>query len=255
MILLRLSIVCSVLTLLLPIARPASAPQADPPYGKVQSAKNGEIVEPIPIRLINPAYPKKVKKKRTHGQIVLSATIGTDGSVKNVSVVSGNRTVVGATLEAVRRWRYLPAMHNGQFIETNQEVKIDYDFGKNASPPDEQEPGGLSEPPQNLLQDIVGGKLFRVGAGTGITPPRALSAPDPEYTEEARQERFGGKILLCVIVGPDGEPRNVWVARSLGHGLDDSAVETIKHWKFSPAVKNGMPVAAVVNVETSFSVY
>jgi len=213
------------------------------------------MIEPMAIRLINPAYPKKVKKKKMHGQIVLSVTIATDGTVKTASVVSANPAVAGAALEAVRRWRYLPAMHNGELIETTQEVTIDYDFGKHASPPDEQEPGSLSEPPQNLLQDVADGKLFRVGTGTGIVPPRALSAPDPQYTEEARREKFGGRVLLCVIVGTDGESRNVWVARTLGHGLDGSAVETIKHWKFSPAMKNGAPVAAVVNVETSFDVY
>jgi protein TonB len=207
------------------------------------------------IRLINPALPQKVKQKMMQGQMVLSVSIRTDGSVKDVSVVSGHPAVVGAALEAVRRWRYLPAMHNREFIEATQEVKIDYDFGKNASPPDEQEPGSLSEPPQNLLQDVADGKIFRVGVGSGVAPPKPLSAPDPEYTEEARRERFRGKVLLCIVVGSDGQPRNIWVARTLGHGLDDTSVEAIKHWKFSPAIKDGVPVAAIANVETSFDVY
>lgn len=256
MILIGLSVVCGVLTLLLPSARTAPAPGiGSTSYSSAQSIKNSEMVEPLAIRLINPAYPRKVKKKRMHGRIVLSVTIAIDGTIKTASVVSGNPAIVDVALEAVRRWRYLPAMRNGEFVETTQEVTIDYDFGKNASPPDEQEPGSLSEPPQNLLQDIADGKLFRVGAGTEIAPPRALSAPDPEYTEEARRDRFRGEVLLCVVVGSDGEPRDVWVARPLGHGLDTSAVETIKHWKFSPAIKNGVPVAAVVNVEASFNLY
>jgi outer membrane biosynthesis protein TonB len=45
------------------------------------------------------------------------------------------------------------------------------------------------------------------------------------------------------------------VARPLGHGLDGSAVEAVKHWKFSPAIRNGESVAAVVNVESSFDIY
>jgi TonB family protein len=254
MIFIGLTVVCGVLSSLFPSTR--IAPESQVGLGScrsVQAENNGAAVEPMAIRLINPVFPQKIKKKRMHGQIALSVTIRTDGSVKDVSVVSGHPAVVAAALEAVRRWRYLPAIQNGEFVETTQEVKIDYDFGKNASPPDEQEPGSLSEPPQNLLQDIADGKLFRVGAG--VAPPRALSAPDPQYTEEARRERFRGEVLLCVVVGADGEPRNIWVARTLGHGLDASSVETIKHWKFSPAVKNGEPVAAVVNVETSFNIY
>jgi TonB family protein len=256
MILIRLGMVWSVLALLLLTASAAPAPQVDSPsYSKAHSAEDGEMVEPLPIRLINPVYPKKVKKKKMHGRIVLSATIGMDGAVKDVSVVSGDPAVIDAALKAVRRWRYLPAMRNGEFIETTQEVKLDYDFGKNASQPDEREPGTLSEPPQNLLEEISDAKLFRVGPGTGISPPRALSAPDPEYTDEARRLRFRGEILLCVVVGADGRPRNIWVARPLGHGLDRSAVETIRGWKFSPAEKDGIPVSAVVSVEMSFNLY
>lgn len=253
MILIGLIVVCGVLSSLLPQTAPRT--QVGLASWVSDQAENDDAaVEPMAIRLINPAFPKQVKKKRMHGQIVLSVTIQTDGSVKNVSVVSGHPAVLGAALEAVRRWRYLPAMHNGEFIETTQEVKINYDFGKNASPPDEQEPGSLSEPPPNLIRDIADGKIFRVGSVTGMVPPRALSAPDPEYTEEARRAQFRGEILLCIVVGPDGEPRNIWVVRTLGHGLDSSAV-AIKHWKFSPATQNGIPVAAVVSAESTFDLY
>ena len=253
--LVALTVICGALSLL-PSARTAPRSQVD--LGSCRSgqvASDGSMIEPMAIRLINPAYPQKVKKKRMHGQSVLSVTIATDGTVKTASVVSGNAAVVGAALEAIRRWRYLPAMHNGEFIETIQKITMDYDFGKNASPPDEQEPGSLSEPPPNLLQDVADGKLFRVGTGTGIVPPRASSAPDPEYTEDARRERFRGRVLLCVVVGSDGEPRNIWVVRTLGHGLDGTAVEAVKHWKFSPATKNGEPVASVVSIESSFDLY
>jgi TonB family protein len=249
----RLTLVCVALSLL-PSATASASPQATSnPISSAQNAKTGEIVEPLPIRLINPVYPTKVRKKRMHGQIVLSVTIANDGTVKAASVVNGNPLVVDAALEAVRRWLYLPAMRNGKFVEMTQEVTIDYDFGKNASPPDEHEPGSLSEPPQNLLQDIAAGKLFRVGPG--VTSLRALSAPDPQYTEEARRDKFRGRVLLCVVVGADGRPRDVWVARPLGHGLDTSAVETVKNWEFSPALKDGVPVAAVVGIEASFDIY
>ena len=249
----RLTLVCVALSLL-PSATTSASPQATSDSdSSAQPTKTSEIIEPLAIRLINPAYDKNVKKQRMRGRIVLSVTIANDGTVKAASVVNGDPLVVDAALEAVRRWRYLPAMRDGEFIETTQEVTIDYDFGKRASPPDDQEPGSLSEPPKYLLQDIADGKLFRVGPG--VTSLRALSAPDPQYTEEARRDKFRGKVLLCVVVGADGKPRDVWVARPLGHGLDSSAVETVKTWEFSPALKDGVPVAAVVGIEASFDIY
>jgi TonB family protein len=40
--------------------------------------------------------------------------------------------------------------------------------------------------------------------------------------------------------------------RSLGHGLDEKAVETVKKWRFEPARKEGKPVASEINVEVYF---
>jgi protein TonB len=47
----------------------------------------------------------------------------------------------------------------------------------------------------------------------------------------------------------------VRVARSLGMGLDQKAVEAVEKWKFMPGVKDGVPVAVQVNVEVSFRLY
>ena len=93
------------------------------------------------------------------------------------------------------------------------------------------------------------------GLGPGITPPKALYAPDPDYTERARSDRFQGDIVLGVVVGADGNARSVWVVRPLGEGLDENAVATVGAWKFAPARKNGEPVAVIVNVEVTFRLY
>lgn len=99
----------------------------------------------------------------------------------------------------------------------------------------------------------IGGGVFRVGGG--VSAPRALNTPDPEYSEEARKAKYQGVCVLWLIVGPDGNPRDVRVARSLGMGLDQKAVEAVKHWKFEPAMKDGKPVAVQINVEVNFRLY
>jgi len=99
----------------------------------------------------------------------------------------------------------------------------------------------------------IGGGVFRVGGG--VSAPRALDTPDPEYSEEARKAKYQGTVVLWLIVGPDGKPRDIKVARALGMGLDQKAIEAVRNWKFEPAMKDGKPVAVQINVEVNFRLY
>jgi TonB family protein len=95
--------------------------------------------------------------------------------------------------------------------------------------------------------------VFRVGGG--VSAPRGLFTPDPEYSEEARKAKYQGTVILWLIVDPNGKPRDIKVARSLGMGLDEKAIEAVKSWKFDPARKDGAPVAVQINVEVNFRLY
>jgi periplasmic protein TonB len=68
----------------------------------------------------------------------------------------------------------------------------------------------------------IGGGAYRVSS------PRAIYAPDPEFSEEARKERFQGTVVPWVIVGPDGRTHDIRVHRSLGMGLDEKAIEAVR---------------------------
>ena len=96
-------------------------------------------------------------------------------------------------------------------------------------------------------------ELFHVGGG--VSAPKAIYSPDPEYSEEARKAKYQGTCVLWLIVGPDGRPRDIRVARTLGLGLDEKAIEAVKNWRFEPAMKDGKPVAVPINVEVSFRLY
>ena len=99
----------------------------------------------------------------------------------------------------------------------------------------------------------IGGGVFKVGGG--VSAPKVLYQPDPEYSEEARKAKYQGTCVLWLIVGPDGKPRDIKVARNLGMGLDEKAIEAVKQWMFEPAMKDGRPVAVQINVEVSFRLY
>src|SRR5579872_7417747 len=99
----------------------------------------------------------------------------------------------------------------------------------------------------------TGGGLFRVGGG--VSAPRAIYQPEPEFSEEARKAKYQGVCTLSLIVGADGRPSNIRVASSLGMGLDEKAIEAVKTWRFEPAMKDGHPVAVQIAVEVDFHLY
>ena len=99
----------------------------------------------------------------------------------------------------------------------------------------------------------IGGGVYRVGGG--ISAPQAVSSPDPEYTEEARQAKKQGICVLSMIVDAQGHPRDLRVVRGLGFGLDAKALEAVRQWRFQPAVKDGKPVNVQISVEVEFHLY
>lgn len=99
----------------------------------------------------------------------------------------------------------------------------------------------------------MGGGLFRVGGG--VSEPKLIFKIDPEFSEEARKSKYQGTVLVSTEIGPDGRVRNARIARSLGLGLDEKALEAVRQWKFEPARKDGQPVAVLVTIEVNFHLY
>jgi periplasmic protein TonB len=99
----------------------------------------------------------------------------------------------------------------------------------------------------------IGGGVYKVGGG--ISAPQAISAPDPDYTEEARRAKKQGTCVLWLIVDAAGRPRDIKVVRGLGLGLDAKAMEAVRQWRFQPALKDGKPVDVQISVEVEFHLY
>jgi len=97
----------------------------------------------------------------------------------------------------------------------------------------------------------TGGGIFHVGGG--VSPPRQIYSPEPEFSEEARKAKYQGVCTLALVVGTDGRPSNIRVQSSLGMGLDEKAIEAVKNWKFEPARKNGQPVPLKTELVAQFS--
>ena len=75
------------------------------------------------------------------------------------------------------------------------------------------------------------------------TKPVGLVTPDIEYTAAARTEGIEGKLKLRITVAADGSVSDVQVLSSVEAAFDAAAVETVRQWRFTPAMRCGKPVA------------
>lgn len=99
----------------------------------------------------------------------------------------------------------------------------------------------------------TGGGLYKIGGG--VSPPVAIFSPDPEFSEEARKAKVAGAVLVYLEVDENGRPVHVRVARGIGLGLDEKAVEAVRQYKFKPAMKDGKPVRVELAVEVDFKIF
>jgi protein TonB len=82
--------------------------------------------------------------------------------------------------------------------------------------------------------------------------PVPTKRSDAEYTEEARNAKIEGAVLLQVVIDEKGIPTEPEVERSLDKGLDQKAIEAVKQCRFKPALKDGKPVSVFANIEINF---
>jgi TonB family protein len=95
-----------------------------------------------------------------------------------------------------------------------------------------------------------GPKIAQADSGPATTQVEIISKPSPVYTQEARQLKLEGEVLLEVLFGANGQLHVNRVVRGLGHGLDEAAVTAASQMRFKPALRMGTPVdsTAVVHV-------
>ena len=93
------------------------------------SAEHGGATQLTPARLLHrvePVFPDFARSAGMEGTILMSATIGKDGRLKDVKLVSGNRALATEAFRALREWRYRPYLMNGHPIEAETRIIMDF---------------------------------------------------------------------------------------------------------------------------------
>lgn len=90
--------------------------------------------------------------------------------------------------------------------------------------------------------------------GGAVKPPVGVYTPQPRYSEEAREARVQGVVLLQSVIDEEGDVTRLEVLKGLPLGLTASALDTVRTWKYQPATLNGEPVPVYFHLMVRFSV-
>jgi len=104
---------------------PAAAPQASPPSPQRTRVSQG-VAQAGLVFKVDPEYPPVARLARIQGSVVLHAIIGKDGTVQQLQVVSGNPLLAAPALNAVKNWRYRPYLVDGQAVEVETTVTVNF---------------------------------------------------------------------------------------------------------------------------------
>ena len=139
-----------------------------------------------------------------------------------------------------------PTPHDPEPVRELTEDLPDLDYDLPLGELNLEIPEGPPGPPGPSLGDVL-------QVGGDVQAPVKLHAPRPGYTEEARQARIQGVVMLQVIVDTEGNVVDPKIIKGLPMGLDEQAVETVQQWKFEPALRDGEPVPVYYNLTINFS--
>ena len=100
-------------------------PDVRPATPAAQHVSSG-VMQGMLIYKVIPTYPAIAQATRSSGTVVLQATISRTGAIENLRVVEGPAMLRQAALDAVKQWRYRPYMLNGQPVEVETTVDVNF---------------------------------------------------------------------------------------------------------------------------------
>ena len=88
--------------------------------------------------------------------------------------------------------------------------------------------------------------------GRPIESPEVLYYTDPFYTRTAREKKIEGTVTIEATFDVRGCMKVLRTVKTVGFGLDENAVTALRSWRFSPAKRNGEPIEAIAQIDSTF---
>jgi TonB family protein len=173
----------------------------------------------------------------------------------------GTKTMLGVTVEGKRTTHKGPDVITERWfspeLQINIETKTDNvgsftNFTTTSNLRREEQDRRLFEVPGDFKVIDETGTRAVIFGGADIAKPALRVRVQPVYTEEAKQNRIQGTVVMSVVVGADGVPTDLRIVHSLGAGLDQSAVTAVQQWRWQAARINGKAAPVLDTVRVNF---
>jgi periplasmic protein TonB len=103
-----------------------NTPMAVPKIAVQRVRVSQGVTAGLVIHKVQPNYPPLAKTARVQGTVQLAAIIGKDGTIQNLHVISGHPLLTQAALDAVKQWRYKPYVLNGEPVEVDTTIQVNF---------------------------------------------------------------------------------------------------------------------------------
>src|ERR1700690_4279280 len=102
---------------------PGAVPKVEtPPRVRVSQG----VSQGLLVRKVNPTYPPLARQARISGSVLLQAEISKEGSIENLHLISGHPMLAPAAIEAVKQWKYKPYILNGEPVEVETQITVNF---------------------------------------------------------------------------------------------------------------------------------
>jgi TonB family protein len=211
------------------------------------------------VRRVAPTYPPLARQARIQGMVVLEIVIDKSGGVQNVQKVSGHPLLAPSAIEAVKQWKYIPYLLNGDPVEVETNVAVRFTLSDKPA-----ESGVVGDAPGGGLPTgaIGSAKTIdpqgptdpalqnRVRVSESVMQTLLIHTVDPVAPAD-RGMHIQGPVVLKALIDKSGNVQSLELVS--GHAmLVPAALEAARQWRYQPFLLNGDPVEVETTMHVGF---
>jgi TonB family protein len=192
-----------------------------------------------------PIYPSAMRRSRIKGEVLLAFVVDDKGNVVNPVVVRSNNTAFDEpAIEAVLKWKFEPAVVDGQPVNTRMSVPIIFAFsdgsGREAVTVDAPGRKAQERLPEEFRYDVA---------------PKPRGMVRPVYPYPLLRDDRKGKATVAFVVGRTGNVEKLEVVEATEPEFGLALAAAVETFKFEPALKDGHPTQATLKIEEEYNAF